>query len=255
MKNKNNILIRIWRAIVCADYIENYAEIKAKAESESVVVARDDSDDPMQMLHPSEDDANRVLGGNSFNWRLSDEWPLDIIDGEAKPKIAVNMDARAFMFHISTWAIVTGRRQRNLCVSIRNMRDNNFNILYKGILLLPEGEEYEAFQLWWKEYVERFGLQFLNDPPKDGKYGEPQTVEIFPEIPDSFTLEGTAFNHEGMTYIPKSEFWNPSNELFKQWCWIVENCKGKVWVTSKHFIFEDNADAVLFKLINPEDKL
>src|ERR1700712_661461 len=134
MKNKKNILSRVWRAILCTDYIENYAELQAKAESEkqTPVVARDDSDNPMQMLSPSDDDASRVLGNSSFTWRLSDDWPVNIIDGDAKPKIAVSMDARAFMFHISTWAVVTGRRQRNLCVSIRNMRDNNFNVWHKG---------------------------------------------------------------------------------------------------------------------------
>jgi hypothetical protein len=257
MKNKNNIFVRFWRAITCADYVENYAEIKAKAESEaeSVVVARDDDDNPMQMLSPADEDVTRVLGSGHFIWRLADDWPLDLIDGENKPKMALKSEARAFMFHVSTWAAVTGRKQRNLCVSIRTFRDRGFNLIHNGILLLPEGEEYDAFQIWWKDYVERFSLQYLSNSLTVDHRGNATLVDIFPEIPDSYTIEGTTFNHEGMEYMPKLEFWNPSNNLFNQWCWIVENCKGNVWVTNKQFIFENASDAVLFKLVNPEDKL
>jgi len=259
MKNKKNIFVRIWRAIVCADFVEErLVAMKAQeldAQASLAAVYDDIRDDSRQVLNPSDDDVARVLGGSGhFIWRLSDEWPLEIIDGEHKPKIALKMDARAFMFHVSTWALVTGRKQRNLCVSIRNMRDENFQLHHTGILLLPEGEEYDSFQIWWKAYVERFSLRYLNGAKTIDKYGNSE-VHIFPEIPDSYSIEGTTFIHEGMEYMSKSDFWNPSNDLFKQWCWIVENCTGNVWVTHKHFIFEESSDAVLFKLVNPEDKL
>jgi hypothetical protein len=259
MKNKNNIFARIWHAIKNADYLENHAEINAHAIVETTEPsrygARDDSDNPMQMYSPADDAHTAGLGNAPYNWRLTDDWPIAIIDGDNKPKIALKMDARAFMFHVSTWAIVTGRRQRNLCVSIRGIRDLHFNVVNNGFLLLPEGEEYDSFQLWWKAYVERFRLEYLHDPITDNNVNELPHIAIFPEMPDSYVLDGTAFNHEGMDYIPKIECWLPSNRLFKQWCWIVENCKGHVWVTQNQFIFEDNSDAVLFKLITPEDKL
>jgi len=193
MKNKKNIFVRIWRAIVCADFVEERLVAMKAQELDAQASLAAGYDDPMedsrQVLSPSDDDTARVLGGSGhFIWRLYDEWPLEVIDGENKPKIALKMDARAFMFHVSTWALVTGRKQRNLCVSIRNMRDENFQSHHTGILLLPEGEEYDSFQIWWKAYVERFSLRYLNGAKTIDKYGNSE-VHIFPEIPDSYSIE------------------------------------------------------------------
>jgi hypothetical protein len=125
--------------------------------------------------------------------------------------------------------------QQDVCVSIKKHVDANYDDQYTGVLLL-EDHQIEAFNDWWKPYTEQFGIV-------DGL--------MFPEMPNGYLVNGTIFKHAGMYYRKIADRILPSNEFFEQWCWIVEHCKGKVWVTPYHLLFEDSADAVYF-MMTPE---
>jgi hypothetical protein len=192
------------------------------------------------MMHSIKDEAaelHKLLeGGMRFDWWLTDSWPLHLYTSKIQPKVALQMSALTFMFHVRTWMDQTGNRPQDVCVSLKSHTDLNFDTQFTGVLLLPE-EMIADFNNWWEPYVERFGI-----------------VEnmIFPDIPNAYQMDATIFNHAGMFYRETSTAKRilPSNEFFEQWCWIVKNCKGKVWVTPSHFFFEDSADAVYFMLTN-----
>lgn len=246
MKNKNNILVRIWRAIFCVDYIENYDVIKRKAE-EAPVAPKEVEPIVLMSTEYDTEVTGKIVGEKYASWRLYDSWPAHVVNGDLAPKVVLKMNARAFMFHVSVWATVNEKNVRDLCISIRETLDpNTYNRWYTGILLLPEGEEADAFHTWWNDYVQRVGFdKALLDTAEQG---------IFPQLNIGDMISGSVCTHRGMHYSERIEAWNPEKQLFDQWCWIVEKCQGKVWVTPSHFIFEEPTDAVLYKLSNVDQE-
>jgi hypothetical protein len=251
MKNKKNILVRIWRAIWCLDYIEEqviaaqlHQQLQQEKEAEKAEIEEEDNTFS-RSTEQDGDTLRKILGDNYTFWRLEDSWPSELIKNEIAPKIVLSMNARTFMFHVSTWAAVNGKNARDLCITIReNMDLNTFDRWYLGILLLPEGPDAQEFKTWWDAYLERFGI---SKETLDAK-----NTDIFPELNTGDMLEGIICKHSGMKYVERLDFWNPGKAMFEEWCWIVKHCIGKVWVTPTHFIFEDQADAVLYKLSNSD---
>lgn len=90
------------------------------------------------------------------------------------------------------------------------------------------------FKEWEKSYLARFA-------PSNER-------ELLPSLPNSYRISGTAFDHKGIYYNQNKRYLELTIQSFPTWIWIVQNCKGKVFITDRSFIFEDDQDAVLFKL-------
>lgn len=115
----------------------------------------------------------------------------------------------------------------------KHINPNTFEMDFSNVamLLVKDEEARDEFNEWWIKYSERFsGLEH----------------ETFLPVPSNNFISGYMVQHANIT-APVMQV--PSPISYKdEWAFIVANCPGKVYWTITHWIFEDQNDAVMFKL-------
>jgi hypothetical protein len=219
---------------------EAFLDLFRKVELEPAVEAPQED----LMLEEADEDRdfrNSIVGDfGPIGWYMTAGWPDSMTNTPTNDDdtvwLVMKMDARAFMFHVSTWMELNGIKRNDICVTIKELIDpNTFNRFNIGILLLQK-KEAELFREWWSGYCAQFGID-----THDRKH-------VFPEIPSGYNLNASAIKHAGAFWHKRDKTIVPTTSMYKQWCWIVEHCKGKVWVTNTHFMFEDDSDGVHYML-------
>lgn len=201
------------------------------------------------MLQESEDDSEfrkKITGDNGpLSWYMTAGWPSHMANTPTNDddtvRLVMKMDARPFMFHVATWMELNDIKRNEICVTIKDLVDpNTFDRFYNGILLLQR-KQADLFYAWWHDYCAQFDI----------KAG--QRTHVFSKLPNGYAFNANAIEHAGCFWHKWDNAFVPSSTLHKQWCWIVEHCKGKVWVTNTHFLFEDDSDAVHYMLCDVKD--
>ena len=91
-------------------------------------------------------------------------------------------------------------------------------------------ESINVFHDWMIRYANRFSVNTINN--LDEAF-EVLRQKDYPRLPEREASHGTLVAHS-----------YPQNE----WNWVVSNCKGKVWFLDRHIMFENDEDAVFYKL-------
>lgn len=108
--------------------------------------------------------------------------------------------------------------------------------------LLFNDRDFAVFAEWLEEYKARFGpdydfkslLPIINDSER--------VAGVFVEHNLDFTPRRGHPEHEGK-YLEL-----PEDELFDEWLWILNNTTGQIRCTARHWVFESDSDAMMYKL-------
>jgi hypothetical protein len=181
---------------------------------------------------------SEMLGDPEYRyWSIGRYMPEGLMNSDTQ--VYINQTGVLTMMMFYLWN--SCKESENHLLGFRLEVSSNPVYMYSNGNLIPSygfvygvADSLEAFKKWEANYLARFA------PTREG--------ELLPSLPNSFNIRGTAFDHNGILYNENKKYLELKPESFKPWIWIVQNCKGKVFVTDKSFIFEDDHDAVLFKL-------
>lgn len=163
----------------------------------------------------------------------SPDWADDVIDTTNKFKVGQTVFVRfkteniaAAYFHMAVFSQQT-QITEGFHIAARRSTDSNHDEIFSGTVLIS-AEITEAFDEWFAKYSARVV----------------DLERTLPIVREGDQISGIAVAFHGKTR--RNEV--PDDELFKEWLWINENCDGKVVATQKCWVFEDQTDAVKYKL-------
>jgi hypothetical protein len=180
-----------------------------------------------------------VAGGPYMKiWALRKNLPKNVFE-EPTVRQIISQDPRRFMFNFYLWRQELEQAGRKIDTDdfgfhVIDINDYtaNWEGTYYGSFYGPTAM-LDEFEAWERKYQERF--------PTSGK-------ELLPTLPESYILSGTNIAHSGIANDSAFGTLDVNNLILAKWQWIMQNCNGRVWVTNRSFIFEDDSDAVLYKL-------
>lgn len=137
----------------------------------------------------------------------------------------------ATSFHLAIWLSGVDVTRFKIVNDLEQTRQGD---KAKAAILFEFKEDYDSFLIWWSAYNKHFvdkkpELTFLPRPPEN------QKLEVY-----SMALPlriDSAMNRDGVT-----------SEVFSSWSWIAHHARGRVWRIPGSYLFEDEDDAMLFKL-------
>jgi hypothetical protein len=195
-------------------------------ETEEVV---DEDSDDQKMLSLEQ----RLAGDRNYRpWTRISNFNPDVFE---QPDIGFiyEKQARQLMFHVYLWLNQNGAQQNSFAFKLDQMVDAQTWTPTICGFFFGANTALNEFKVWRAAYLKQF--------PTDGK-------NLLPLLPDSCRFTGTAIRHNGVHYNETYNDIELSPPDLEIWSWIIANCKGRVWVTNNSFIFEDDGDAVLYKL-------
>jgi hypothetical protein len=159
--------------------------------------------------------------------------PAPIRTGE-KLVAVMQLDMRAMYFHVATWLELV-KPSFVWHLSATRHEDHNDDSWYSGVLLVAE-EHFEETNDWFQSYIERIGSI--------------DKIQPLPKLEGGMTFSGVTVNMTD-ALATRREILMPRDDIFEEWCWIIEHCGGKIYCTSDCWVFENNTDAVMFTLAKP----
>jgi hypothetical protein len=157
--------------------------------------------------------------------------------------MTVELDSPKYQ-HLEIWQesnAMSPDRYKIVSENFRGQMDHtSFEMHYRGnmVLLVKDQEALKEFNDWWSHYSDRF----------DGMEHE----DYLPTPKNNF-ISGYMVQHLH-TGSPVITMPHPK-KLKKDWIFIINNCPGKVYWTITHWIFEDQNDAVMYKLKKEKNNL
>lgn len=145
----------------------------------------------------------------------------------------IDLDLRALYLHIATWVEIT-KPNINWTISSYRQEDDE-DIWFRGILLVPD-ESFEEVNAWFQAYFARIGNYDVKT--------------AFPKIKAGEAITGTPVHIKGEFHNRRGDGRVPRQNLFEEWCWIIENCQGNIHIINDMWFFENNTEAVMFTLTN-----
>lgn len=130
--------------------------------------------------------------------------------------------------HISVWqSIVRPDIKSYLILRVQPEFDDPCEVLF-----FNSQEAYDKFKTWWDEYITRFdGREYMN--------------QIIPTIPDGRHISGWPLIHD-TSKLNSADM--RSKQFRDEWRWICEFTQDKVRINKEFWLFESEADMVMFKL-------
>lgn len=153
-------------------------------------------------------------------------------------KIVQRAEVRKLMFNFFLWRTINKVTALDYGFQVVETLDQNTWTTHYIGFLYGTHEFIDAFLAWEQEYEKQF--------PTSG-------IALLPELPDTYIISGTCIKHGGALIDPVNGPHDGCLDLgsnIDAWIWIIQNCNGRVWVTHKSFIFENDSDAVLYKLMD-----
>jgi len=155
--------------------------------------------------------------------------------------------AEVGMFVASVFAAQTGRETSDFSIvyepvmSEPNKYGDCERIYTSGRLLFDE-PTHQAFNEWLKEYEKRL--------PTNYDY-----LQMLPVITDGEKVTGYFVDHNcefeprrrGQMHEEKDLF-EPDDELFDEWLWMLNNTSGMVRIHGDKWVFEEASDAMMYQL-------
>jgi len=149
--------------------------------------------------------------------------------------VGLTCDVKSPMgFHIDVFAHLYPKEASRIALVRSGMQnldphtfepDTNISICFKN------KADSDFFAKWWEEYAGRF----TND----------MTQHFLPGVENN-RVDGYMVPHP----IPDGNVFEKPRErqFLDEWVWIVKNTSGKVWWMWTHWVFENDAEAVHFKM-------
>lgn len=100
------------------------------------------------------------------------------------------------------------------------------------VLFFKTQEAYDSFKTWWDNYTARFT-------------GDEYVMSFFPRVANTQHISGWVYRHEKLRYDRHDV---RSKKFRDEWRWICEFTQDKVWWTQDFWLFENEAEMVMFKL-------
>jgi hypothetical protein len=167
------------------------------------------------MIGSEPDWAETVIEGTN-NFKLGDHATVTLKTDEVIGAI----------FHLAVFLQVHNIRH-GYHIAVRRYDDSSHDTHYSAAVLFNE-EVKEIYEQWLTTYSTK-----VRDFER-----------ALPIIQEGDVINGTAIAFKGKTRRDSC----PDDKLFNEWLWIVENCEGQVYASNKCWIFEDNTDAIKYKL-------
>ena len=178
-------------------------------------------------------DCTALLGDSAHRyWHIGRYMPESLMNETTQVYIRTNGVLAMMMFYIWGACSIAENHIIGFRMEIGQSWVDTDNPSYG--FFYGSSESLSVYKEWESNYLARFAPSYER--------------ELLPSMPNSFTIRGTAFDHNGIHYNNLKKYVELLPPSFDPWIWIVENCKGKVFVTDKSFIFENDEDAVLYKL-------
>lgn len=98
------------------------------------------------------------------------------------------------------------------------------------VLFFTNEQDMRDFETWWEIYTKRF-------------HNDDYLTKSIPEPHDGQFISGYPISHRRRSDRSRR------NDMFNmEWQWIYKNTEHKVWWTSNFWIFENEAEMIMFKL-------
>lgn len=138
----------------------------------------------------------------------------------------------ATAFHLAIWLSGNDVTKFKL---VNDLEQTRLGDKAQGALLFSNESDYTDFLVWWERYTSSFisrspDVEFLPRPPTN------QKLDVY-NLEFPLRMDIVNNHRDGVTI-----------ELFNSWSWIAHNASGKVWRIPGSYLFENEDDAVLFKL-------
>lgn len=141
------------------------------------------------------------------------------------------------------------RVQWHLSIWLSNNDLTDFRILYdrrpesrhipQMSILFGKQKDFRDFIIWWENYLLRFVAsrsKFLPELP----VGQSVTITSVP-VDDGY-------DPNRMELEQSASFESIDSPIFQAWSWIAHYTRKRVWYMPGTLLFEDNGEAVLYKL-------
>jgi hypothetical protein len=192
-------------------------------------------------------DDNRILsyddsdacenGGNSFSLYSmigsEPDWASTVANGTNKFKLGDKVtavlktdEAIGSFFHIAAFLHLTGVNH-GYHIAVNKYEDQQHDDHFSAVVLISD-----EIKPQYDEWMETYGKRVRD------------FERALPVIQEGDEVTGTAVTFKGRVRRESC----PDDLLFNEWMWIMENCDGRVFASSKCWIFEDNTDAIKYKL-------
>jgi hypothetical protein len=193
--------------------------------------------DTLERIQSVGDDEEGCVSGSSFSLYSmlgsGPDWADAVMTGTNKFKIGDKVtavlktdDAIGSFFHLASFLHLADVNH-GYHIAVNKYEDKQSDDHFSAVVLISDEikPQYEEWMLTYGKRVRDF-------------------ERALPVIQEGDEVTGTAVTFKGRLRRDSC----PDDLLFNEWMWIVENCDGQVFASSKCWIFEDSTDAIKYKL-------
>lgn len=213
------------------------AQLKARQAQQSAqsgnlnITAWPPNSNPFHIPGPSVFPA--VMPSKLYAWEPDTEFPAHLFDPSNRLVPAIRCDYQsAFMFHVNTWITVCKPKTQDYGIVFGGGEVSEYK---EAVLLIRESETLNQFNVWWETYTARFG---------DDRWKRMQ----LPSMIAGEHVNGYPIAHNSRTLGESNGEPIASDELYRQWLWIVNNTNDRIWFMDNYWMFADQGEMLMFRL-------